>query len=379
MLVNLYKLRKNILKTGIVGRMLKVPYMAIKNYKLQHRADYEMNKIINSVVNCKKCILYLDIPIHPNMGDLAQYCCIKDWIKKNYSEYELFEIDADVILRSKNRFLDLLKELEENDLIFFQSGYCTQDLGGTHDEVHRFVVDNAKNIPIIMLQQTILYNNPDNARRTSISYAAHKKLMIIARDKQSYEYAKNLFPNNSLGLLPDFVTSWIGTRHCMEREQRKGILVCCRNDSERYYSEKEINELVKQLSKIDKVTISDTTIQCDFYQLKSNIEKNVNEMIANFGKYRAVVTDRYHGTIFSLIAGTPVIVIKTNDHKVVTGVDWFRDVYEKDTVCYEDNISLVSEHIKKIYRTYSYKNLEPYFNDKYYISLKKTIEDWRNK
>ena len=29
-----------------------------------------------------------------------------------------------------------------------------------------------------------------------------------------------------------------------------------------------------------------------------------------------------------MIANTPVIILKTTDHKVVTGADWFEGVYE---------------------------------------------------
>ncbi len=43
---------------------------------------------------------------------------------------------------------------------------------------------------------------------------------------------------------------------------------------------------------------------------------------------KLIITDRYHGTILSLVAGTPVIVIKTTDHKVTTGAEWFRGVYD---------------------------------------------------
>lgn len=44
--------------------------------------------------------------------------------------------------------------------------------------------------------------------------------------------------------------------------------------------------------------------------------------------YKVVITDRYHGTIFSLIANTPVIIIKSTDHKVTTGADWFKGIYD---------------------------------------------------
>lgn len=372
--MNFYAFRKRLLKFWFFRSVVKKPYMAVKKAILIATSIARLKKVELRMQNSDKRILYLDVPIHPNMGDLAQYYCIKEWMEKYYSEYEIIEIDADVIITATKYFKTLLKKMSKEDLIMFQSGYCTQDLGGYHDEVHRIVVDNVKEAEIIMLPQTIFYKNMENARRTANSYKNNKNLTILARDVKSFEYAKELFPFNRVKLCPDFVTSQIGKMSVLPKEKRNGILLCCRNDSEKYYSDEQISNLKEKLEDIDKVTIFDTTVQCDFSQLKNNIKGYVEEMIKEFSNYRVVITDRYHGTIFSLIAGTPVIVIKTNDHKVVTGVDWFKGIYDS-TVCYIDDIEQVPACVKTKIDTASYSQLKPYFEENYFKELRIRLED----
>lgn len=372
--MSLYSLRKKLLKYPFFSVVVKKPYMAIQKAVFRIKAKKNIQQAYAKVINGGKTILYLDVPTHPNMGDLAQYCCIKDWLKENYSEFQILEIDANSIIYARQEFINLLKNLKKDNLIFFQSGYCTQDLGGFHDEVHRLTVENAPDVPIIMMPQTVFFKSKKNAVRTAEVYSKYANLTILIRDVRSYEYAKRLFPKNRLILYPDIVTSLIGTKVVPDEKDRKGILLCSRNDSEKFYSDTDITELMKQLAHIDEIAVSDTTVSCDFQQLKSNISEHVSDMIENFSHYRVIVTDRYHGTIFSLIAGTPVIVIKTNDHKVITGVNWFKGIYD-ETVYYEDDIKKVPQIVERIYKDYHYKTLSTVFKSKYYDCLREKLEE----
>lgn len=372
--MSLYSLRKKLLKYPFFSVVVKKPYMAAQRVVFNLKAKKNIRMAADKVGFERKTILYLDIPIHPNMGDLAQYCCIKNWLKDNYSEYHVLEIDANSIMYARQEFISLLNKLTKEDLIFFQSGYCTQDLGGFHDEVHRITVENALKVPIIMLPQTVFFKSKENAARTAEVYSKYSNLTILLRDAKSFEYAKELFKMNRLMLCPDIVTSLIGTRNVPGKEERKGILLCCRNDSEKFYSDADISGLKEQLSYIDEVIISDTTVACDFQDLKKNISQHVSNMIDEFSHYRAIVTDRYHGTIFSLVAGTPLVVIKTNDHKVITGVDWFKDIYD-ETVCYEDDIQKVPQIVEQKYKSYQYEKLSPVFKAKYYDCLREKLEE----
>ena len=49
----------------------------------------------------------------------------------------------------------------------------------------------------------------------------------------------------------------------------------------------------------------------------------INQVLNKFSKYQVIITDRYHGTIFSQIANTPVVVLSSADHKLSSGVKWF--------------------------------------------------------
>lgn len=373
----LYSIRKKIGSNPIVEATIKKIYMMVKEKRLRKSAILEIEKAMLKVNETDKVLFYLDVPTHPNMGDLAQYCCIKNWLAENYSEYNLIEVSAETITYAEDEFVSFIKAHDDKEnIIFFQSGYCTQDLGGSHDYIHKLIVKSVHNIPIVMLPQTIMYKNKNRETQAKKVYAQNSHVLLMCRDKVSYQMAQSIFSKNRLELYPDIVTSLIGTMEVAPKENRKGILICCRDDSERFYSDGEIERLKKELEKIDEVEISDTTVQDDFKNLKANINGHVETMIKDFGRYRTVVTDRYHGTIFSLIAGTPVIVIKSNDHKVVTGVDWFKGIYDSN-VCYISDINRVAPTVQSIYDKFDYHELKPYFKEEYYSKLKDVIEQWR--
>ena len=100
-------------------------------------------------------------------------------------------------------------------------------------------------------------------------------------------------------------------------------------------------------------------------------------MIKEFSRYKVVITDRYHGTIFSLISNTPTIVIGSTDHKLSSGVDWFKGIKEFEKYIFFANSLEEAELLaKKIYsENYDYNyQLPTYFNDMYYEKLKEKFE-----
>ena len=99
--------------------------------------------------------------------------------------------------------------------------------------------------------------------------------------------------------------------------------------------------------------------------------------IERYSHYKVIITDRYHGTIFSLVAGTPVVVLKTTDHKVVTGVDWFNGVYDQYVY-----LAQTPEHAldiaKNILNSKFDHSLENYFQKEYYDKLPALIQQSLN-
>ena len=321
-------------------------------------------------------VYYLGVTEHSNMGDMAQCYCIKEWIKNNYPDYEKIELRATTVVDRRFGILKKLKKMfrVNEDIIVFQSGYTTTDLGGVHDEMHKLICSNFPDAKILMMPQTIFYNSEALMKEASEEYSKARRMVFLARDRVSYKKAKEMFNDMYVEEFPDIVTTLIGKYdvNC----EKSDVLFCIRNDSEKYFSDTQINDLISNLSSEYKVDVLDTTIKESFENIQKDIKKYIDKMIETFSQYKVIVTDRYHGTIFSLAANTPVIVIKTTDHKVKTGVEWFKGIY--DNIYYAENLDEIAEKIHEYYQCGNVEN-QSYFYDKYYKNLKDKTEKVWNK
>ncbi len=350
----------------------------MKCYRKQKQLHFIKNDIerikseINSIPKSQPKLFYLGITAHSNLGDMAQYYCIHNWIQNNYPDHKHVEIEADTVVNEKYHFLEILKnEYSNQDIIVFQSGYTTQDLGGVHDLMHRMVIEALPNAHILMMPQTIYFKHEENKARSSRIYNQARNMLFLARDKVSYELAKEMMPDVNVKLYPDIVTSLIGKYHFAH--ERKGISLCRRNDGEKFYSNEELTALTNKFEELAPVTASDTTIGVSFKELRANPQKYIEQQIEYFSKFEVVVTDRYHGTIFALAAGTPVVIIKTNDHKVVTGADWFKGIYDNHIYVAKD-LDDAYQIVTSIKKNQPDHSMRPIFASQYYDRLKDIFE-----
>lgn len=321
----------------------------------------------------KRRIFYLGITPHSNLGDMAQHYCICKWIESNYPKCDLIKFEAKTVVDLKAGFIAKLKDIyTDQDFIVFQSGYTTQDLGGQHELMHRMIIDAFPNAHILMMPQTIFFQYEENRKRCADNHSKAKRMLFLARDFVSFEQAKEMFYNIKIAAFPDIVTTLIGTLNF--NNPRNGICLCRRNDSEKYYSDEELSSLIKKISAIDKVFVTDTSITEKYIKVRNNKQYYIEREIEKFSHYKVTITDRYHGTIFSLVAGTPVIIIKTTDHKVTTGADWFKGVYD-DYVYVANNL----DEAFKLYQEVVVKDLDhkllPYMKEHYYDKLKELFEE----
>ena len=299
---------------------------AVRSFLLLLVRRRETRKMRRFASSCQAPKIYwLGVPDHSNLGDIAQYLCIKDWMTQYCPEYQVFEAGAKTVADSRCGFVETLARVyTERDVIVFQSGYCTQDLGGSHDLMHRLVCESLPQARILMLPQTVFFGSSDNRRRTSVSYNRARRMLFLARDKVSYEMALQMFPDIRVMLYPDIVTTLIGT--IPFREPKSGILLCTRHDGEKYYSESQLETLATRLSEIDTVRRTDTISKMNYRRILADCRHILLEEFRKYASARVVITDKYHGTVFSLLAGTPVVILRTTDHKVVTGAQWFEGI-----------------------------------------------------
>lgn len=351
LLVNTYRKIKSVLRIPHQIRL----YCVTKQSLLQDR-------------NGMSRIYYIGIPAHNNLGDLAQGVCIRRWLKKHYSDKQIIEIETNAFVNTRFSALKHLKEVFDcqNDFIIFQSGYTTTDLGGYADQMHCAVIELLPDAKILMMPQTIFFESEDRKLHTSQVYNSAENMVFLARDRVSFDMAKEMFPDLPVEVYPDIVTTLIG--QYQYSHNRDGIIFCCRDDSEQYYSNAEISALMKKCAVFTTVEKTDTTKNIRTSEIVQNAQTHIMNEIERYSKYRLMITDRYHGTIFSLVAGTPVIIIKTTDHKVTTGAEWFKGVYD-DYVFLADSLEDAYVLSEKILHSDRSHKLQPYFEQEFYDKL----------
>lgn len=319
-----------------------------------------------------KNIFVFGAPHHSNLGDQAQRYCIEQWMKREYPEYKLRVYDVQSLTDYDFMFIRLIRKfINDSDKIFIHSGYHVTDIYILEEKMQRFTIQTFPEREIIFFPQTINFIDPKEEQTSKSIYNSHSAVTLMCRDEISYEKAQHLFANNRLLLFPDVVTSMIGKRQY--DHPRSGILLCLRNDRESFYSAERKAALAQELSAIDTVETTDTTIALTAKEIARDRARIIESVWSDYAKYRCIITDRYHGTIFSLVANTPVIVIDSTDHKLSSGVKWFPESF-RDYVHYVHDISQIGQVVQKIYDTdYDYK-LPPYFHDEYYGKLKQLLE-----
>ncbi|MDY5806808.1 MAG: polysaccharide pyruvyl transferase family protein, partial [Lachnospira sp.] len=216
------------------------------------------------------------------------------------------------------------------------------------------------------------FRKEENKLHTAVILNTAHKMLFLARDYVSFEMAKQMMPDIKVMAYPDIVTTLIGTLNF--NNERNGICLCTRNDGEKLYTKEEIDELEEKFL-VDGVRVQqkDTQSNATITQIRSNLKKYIESEIESYSHFKVTITDRYHGTIFSLCAGTPVIIIKTTDHKVTTGADWFKGVYDEYVYVANDLVDAYQKAKDMMLNDWDNKLL-PYFKTEYYDKLKDVFE-----
>lgn len=318
---------------------------------------------------------------NPNLGDQAQRMCTLKWIKKNYPKSRCIEIgnfgQTLYYTYSKSTIVEILAyylkllclkiKVKGTDLFLGHSGYFMID----HHTGWKMFTNMMRYFPrnkMVILPQTVNFYTPCIKEHVAECFAKAKNVTLLCRDEVSYSISKELFPTTRLLLSPDIVTSLIGTKKYSH--ERVGVLFCIRDDVEAFYTPKQISDLMARFGNIRKEKIDTTLHGVSQKYVDANRDSLIWNMIDKFATYKVVITDRYHGTIFSAIASTPVVVINSADHKLSSGVNWFpKDVFG-DYVQFADNLgeafTKASSMIER--NDLAYDN-PPYFKEKYWDKL----------
>lgn len=183
--------------------------------KLLHKY---INDAITPLTQGYHSCVYLDLPYHTNLGDLLIWMGTECFIREHH-------LHCTYRNSEETNHNDIIKE---GQLIFLHGGGNFGDVWRSHQETRLNIIQRYHNHRIIMLPQTVWYDDTDLLNHDVSICAEHSDLYICARDRWSYDFLCKHFKNNIL-LVPDMAYC-IPTQKIMVADKR--TLYVERNDHE---------------------------------------------------------------------------------------------------------------------------------------------------
>ncbi len=307
---NYLKYQKYLRKVTGVKRYVKKALKKVKAPLDKATCDFAMEE------GKEIRLIYFELPCFDNLGDhaiaYATRIYLEDFVRRN-SQYQLFIIDG---WKTAEVIWTLKKQISPKDIIFCQGGGNMGSLYPFAEEFRNKVLRNFKKNRIIIFPQTIYLSDDENGKKVAAAmkkvFSACEDLTIFARDHRSAEIMKTLF-HNSIIEMTDIVASLDKVKP--NNNSRDGIILCLRSDKEsalNSHQKQKLYALAKEQSETVIVTDTIAIRELSMEERSDVLEKKWDVFSAS----RLVITDRLHGMIFSLITGTPCIVLGNNHHKV---------------------------------------------------------------
>lgn len=137
--------------------------------------------------------VYWDLPYYTNIGDTLIWQGTCDFLKN--VKYRCLSMNS----KDTWRF----KRLNPSTVILLQGGGNFGDLWVQHQDFRLKIIQQYPNNRIIILPQTVFFNDEKRMQADAKLMAQHKDLHICARDNHSFELLQKHFSANHLYNLPD--------------------------------------------------------------------------------------------------------------------------------------------------------------------------------
>ena len=291
-------------------------------------------------------IYILGSPVYTNLGDSAILIAQIEFLKHiGISQDNIKE----VTYREYYQDRDIIKKcIKSRDLLCGMGGGNMGNQWYKEEQFRYDVLDDFHNNPTIIFPQTIYFTAEERSvedKTKSISYYnLRNNLTLVAREKVSYQYMKELYPHANVLLTPDIVLSTRMNTFDIYPEERKEVILCIRSDVEKVINDKVWESLEKQLDVLgEKHRRMDMYSDCNV--TKENRRELVKNKMQEFASAKLVITDRLHGMVFAAITGTPCIVFGNYNQKVRGTYEWIQHLSYIHFVHDEDEANVL---IKKL-------------------------------
>lgn len=285
-------------------------------------------RICLAAATASKRIFLMSTPWHGNLGDQAIILAEYQVLEKAFPGYMIIEYPTEVIREVMMRFA-WKPAMHRDDIIAMPGGGNLGSLYPEEEDTHRWIVGNYSKQKIFFMPQSIFFaedeQGQEELKKSQEVYHAASDLTIMERDHISYDYGRKKFPSINHMFIPDAVTA-LSANSYLRTTERNGVCFFLRQDKEKVLTDTFVETLAGWLSQHHVAYQRSDTVITARLQTQSKRWQAVADKLNLARSSRVVVTDRYHGLIFSVITHTPVIVFKSYDTKISAGVRWFQDL-----------------------------------------------------
>lgn len=136
---------------------------------------------------------YLELPYYENIGDTLIW----------EGTLRFLEQSRFKCLYTASSRTFVYRELPKTAIILLQGGGNFGDLWPEPHQFRKKVIELYPRNRAIVLPQTVWYENPEKLAEDETFFANHPNVTLCARDKVSYAFMQEHFPNNKVLLVPD--------------------------------------------------------------------------------------------------------------------------------------------------------------------------------
>lgn len=289
----------------------------------------QINRLKNLIIQELKPLIdrdyvLLDVPDYDNIGD--------NLIWEGELEF-LKEVPYRKVYEASYLFAQQ-KKIPQHSMILFQGGGNFGDIYTKTQKERLKIISENRDKRIILLPQTIHYQNTDNLKKDAEIIRAHPDLIFCVRDTASFDFVQEHFPHVLPKLLPDMAFCIDPKRFDLLSTAHKTLLMK-RNDGELgkipflngsfdtldwptfNLSKEERWRKIGRQRRYDKLALvfqklPVLNVMVDSrYGLKSRKgkEKYIQMGIDFFRQYDKIYTTRLHGLILGILMGKDMKVL----------------------------------------------------------------------
>ena len=267
-------------------------------------------------------LVYLDPPIHLNVGDLLINLGTERFLADNNRK-----IDYRFSLLDYKRFQHLIRK---DHVLVFHGGGNLGDVWPNHEPLRQALLRAFPDNKAVVLPQTVHVKNLDRVAEFSGAYREHSDCIIFTRDARSHALVRDQFKVRT-EMMPDLAHHLWDKADFPAFAPSSGELVLLRKDVEAGERDPSIayvdwDDLVTRGQYVRHKFLSYSMAFNPLEGLQPGLlnawyderDAIIRHCVAKFKGYASVSTDRLHGIILSLLLGKVVNMRDNNYGKLST-------------------------------------------------------------